>query len=204
MRRNDLWNLGRGCNSRRSLRPDSGLAWTAGIRPRSIGGRPNADDSLQSRAARFGHIDRSHSLRWASPRSQCVYLCRSRTPEPTLRPDRWFLSVCLSSQISQELDVGREVALVDLGVMREGHFFGSSGVSGGYNLAFAATRFAAGTWPRGPETLDSCRNCMSHQELGLLWAIQSPETPEEPFFFLWVEDDVQVGKLNHVWRGNLE
>src|SRR5271157_2496481 len=139
MRRNDLWNLGRGCNSRRSLRPDSGLAWTAGIRPRSIGGRPNADDSLQSRAARFGHIDRSHSLRWASPRRQCVYLCRSRPPEPTLRPDRWFLSVCHpkadrgpgrsprgeshSSQISQELDGGGEVALVDLGVTREGHFF---------------------------------------------------------------------------------
>ena len=93
---------------------------------------------------RFGHIDRSHSLRWASPRSQCVYLCRSRTPEPTLRPDRWFLSVCHSSQISQELDGGREVALVDPGVTREG------------------------------------------------------------IFFLWVEDDVQVGKLNHAWRGNLE
>ena len=58
--------------------------------------------------------------------------------------------------------------------------YGSSGVSGGYNLTFAATRFAAGTWPRGPETLDSCHNCMSHQELGLLWAIQPPETPEEP------------------------
>jgi len=60
--------------------------------------------------------------------------------------------------------------------------FGSSGVSGGYNLAFAATRFAASTWPRGPETLASCHNCMSHQELGLPWAIQPPETPEEPFF----------------------
>ena len=23
-------------------------------------------------------------------------------------------------------------------------------------------------------------------------------------FFLWVEDDIQVGKLNHAWRGNLE
>ena len=42
---------------------------------------------------RVGHIDRSHSLRWASPRSQCVYLCRSRIAEPTLRPDRWFLSL---------------------------------------------------------------------------------------------------------------
>ena len=64
---------------------------------------------------------------------------------------------------------------------------GSSGVSGGYNLAFAATRFAAGTWPRGPETLDSCHNCMSHQELGLLWAIHPPETPEEPsrFTVVW-------------------
>ena len=57
---------------------------------------------------------------------------------------------------------------------------GSFGVSGGYNLAFAATRFAASTWPRGPETPDSCHNCMSHQELGLLWAIHPPETLEEP------------------------
>ena len=73
--------------------------------------------------AHFGLIDRSHSLRWASPRSQCVHLCRSSIPEPTLRPDRWFLSVCHSSQISQELDSGGEVALVDLGVTREGHFF---------------------------------------------------------------------------------
>jgi hypothetical protein len=63
----------------------------------------------------------------------------------------------------------------------EYHFlYGSSCVSGGYNLAFAATRFAASTWPRGPETLAPCHNCMSHQELGLLWAIQPPETPEEP------------------------
>jgi len=61
--------------------------------------------------------------------------------------------------------------------------FGSSGVLGGYNLAFAATRFAASTWPRGPETLAPCHNCMSHQELGLLWAIQPPETPEEPRIF---------------------
>ena len=37
--------------------------------------------------------------------------------------------------------------------------------------------------PGGPETLDSCHNCMSHQELGLLWAIQPPETPEEPTSF---------------------
>ncbi len=51
---------------------------------------------------------------------------------------------------------------------------GSSGVSGGYNLAFAATRFAASTWPRGPKTPAPCHNCMSHQELGLLWAIQPP------------------------------
>ena len=58
------------------------------------------------------------------------------------------------------------------------------GVSGGYNLAFAATRFAASTWPRGPETPAPCHNCMSHQELGLLWAIQPPETPEEPVNFL--------------------
>ncbi len=77
--------------------------------------------------ARVGHIDRSHSLRWAPPRSQCAYMRRSRTPQPTLRPDRWFLSVCHSSQISQELDGGGEVALLDLGVTREGHlfFFGS-------------------------------------------------------------------------------
>jgi hypothetical protein len=31
-----------------------------GIRPRSTGGRRNADDSLQFGAARFGRIDRSH------------------------------------------------------------------------------------------------------------------------------------------------
>ena len=43
-----------------------------------------------------------------------------------------------------------------------------SGFRGGYNLAFAATRFAASTWPRGPETPAPCHNCMSHQELGLL------------------------------------
>ncbi len=62
--------------------------------PCSTGRRPNSIDFPHFAAARVGHIDRSHSLRWASPRSQCVYLCRSRPPEPTLRPDRWFLSVC--------------------------------------------------------------------------------------------------------------
>ena len=55
---------------------------------------PSAVPLAVTLVARVGHIDRSHSLRWASPRSQCVHLCRSRTPEPTLRPDRWFLSVC--------------------------------------------------------------------------------------------------------------
>ncbi|MGD0043579.1 MAG: hypothetical protein ABSE84_24760, partial [Isosphaeraceae bacterium] len=58
--------------------------------------------------------------------------------------------------------------LLEIPVFEE--IFGSSGVSGDYNLAFAATRFAASTWPRGPETLASCHNCMSHQELGLPWA----------------------------------
>ena len=37
-------------------------------------------------------IDRSHSLRWASPRSQRVYLCRSRTAEPADIGGGWFLS----------------------------------------------------------------------------------------------------------------
>ena len=47
MLRNDLRNGVGGCNSRRSLRPDSGLAWPARIWPRSTGGQPNADDFLQ-------------------------------------------------------------------------------------------------------------------------------------------------------------
>jgi len=51
-------------------------------------------ETLSATASRVGHIDRSHSLRCASPRSQCADLCRSRTPEPTLCNDRWFLSVC--------------------------------------------------------------------------------------------------------------
>ena len=59
---------------------------------------------------------------------------------------------------------------------------GSSGVSGGYTLAFAATRFAASTSAQGAGDADSCHNSISHQELGLLWAIQPPETPEEPKF----------------------
>ncbi len=46
------------CNSQRARRPHSGLAWPAGIWLRSTGARPNPDDSLQSDAARVGHIDR--------------------------------------------------------------------------------------------------------------------------------------------------
>ena len=61
----------------------------------TLGPIGDRDGSQQPKTLRHvRHIDRSHSLRWASPRSQCAYLCRSRTPEPTLRPDRWSLSVC--------------------------------------------------------------------------------------------------------------
>jgi hypothetical protein len=42
-----------------SLGPVSGLAWPAGVRLRSRGGRPSGDDSLRPSAARFGRIDRS-------------------------------------------------------------------------------------------------------------------------------------------------
>ena len=89
--RNRIWdkylrNLGRGCNSRRSLRPDSGLAWPAGILPRSTGGRPNADDSVQSDAAQR----RSHRPKPAfrkvildgDRRSDGRYLEISATPCP--------------------------------------------------------------------------------------------------------------------------
>src|SRR5208283_2401471 len=88
---------------------------------RSVGCRERlirADDGIHTVVPR----QCSHSATTCT-HDQYVYLCRSRTPEPTLRPDRWFLSVCHSSQISQELDGGGEVALVDLGVTGEGHFF---------------------------------------------------------------------------------
>jgi hypothetical protein len=67
-----------GSSKRNPTRPDGRLAWPAGIWPRSKGGRPNADDSLQSGAALrtdrpkrrtvtlaqcVGQIDRSHSPR---------------------------------------------------------------------------------------------------------------------------------------------
>ena len=55
--------------------------------------------------ARFGLIDRIHSLRWASPRNQCVYITRLRRADPTLRPDRWLLSVCSSEEMAPAVTV---------------------------------------------------------------------------------------------------
>jgi hypothetical protein len=78
-RLNRLRHSGRGCNSRRLCCPGSGLAWWARICLGSTGARPNADHSLQVRAARFGLIDRptdaSADLVRGSVRSD---LCRPR------------------------------------------------------------------------------------------------------------------------------
>jgi hypothetical protein len=58
------------------------------------GPRSRTSNELSRSAACVGVIDRGHSLRWALPRSQCAFRGRSRTPEPALTAERWFLSVC--------------------------------------------------------------------------------------------------------------
>src|SRR5262249_40845819 len=70
------------------------------------GPRSRTSNELSRSAACVGVIDRGHSLRWALPRSQCAFRGRSRTPEPTLIIERWFLSGCYRKADSiQHLDL---------------------------------------------------------------------------------------------------
>jgi hypothetical protein len=71
------------CHDRRPQGSDAGVAWPAGIWPRSTGGRPYADDSLRSGAARFGRIDRSVEGQSIMTLGHgCVPLMRPPAPRP--------------------------------------------------------------------------------------------------------------------------
>jgi hypothetical protein len=72
-----------------ALRSDRPKRRTVALRA-SVG----STEASTSLAARFGRIDRSHSLRWASPRSECVYVCSGRTIESAVTWGCWFMSAC--------------------------------------------------------------------------------------------------------------
>ena len=87
------------CHDRRPQGSDSGVAWPAGIWPRSTRGRPYAEDSLQSGAARFGRIDRRIARR--------VELNRPRSFRRSLHRTRGCQDChkCLSSRVDGRKEV---------------------------------------------------------------------------------------------------